>query len=228
LAWFATKNEFTNYMEMDEMYSKMKLSTRTRDNWWVNIVQASSGIIATLSGIYFLFFAVGGYQGGRNPWYGVNILFSRHTWDDLHTWSGIAMILAIAIHLPRHWDWFVNMTRRTVKELSGQGVFMNGRTRFNLAINTLAAISFLVVAITGIYLLFTPSGRGAVDPYILFSRTTWDLVHTWSGVIFILTAVEHVVIHWRWLVKATRRMLGLQSVPVSGQPVTQSSSLDMA
>ena len=61
-AWFTTKIDFINYMEMDEMYSKIKLSTRTRDNWWVNIVQVSSGIIATLSGIYFLFFAL-------MPWY---------------------------------------------------------------------------------------------------------------------------------------------------------------
>lgn len=210
------------------MSPKTNISSRTRDNWWVNLALALSGVVAAFSGIYFLFFPIGGYQGGRNPYYDIIILFSRHTWEDLHTWGGVAMIVVVAIHLPRHWDWVVNMTRRTIKELTGQGIFLNWRSRFNLIINALAAVSFTIVAITGIYLLFTPSGRGAIDPFILFSRTTWDLIHTWSGVVMILAAVEHFAIHWKWVVKVTRNMLGMQSVPAAGQPATQSSSLDMA
>jgi hypothetical protein len=57
-----------------------------------------------LSGIYFLFVPFGGYRGGRNPVYGVTILFSRHAWDGLHTWSGVLMIAAAVFHLTIHWQ----------------------------------------------------------------------------------------------------------------------------
>jgi len=51
-----------------------------------------SALLAALSGIYFLFLPVSGYQGGRNPMYGVTVLFERSAWDDLHTWGGVVMI----------------------------------------------------------------------------------------------------------------------------------------
>ncbi len=54
-----------------------------RNKWLLFAVVFLSGLVAALSGIYFLFVPSGGYQGGRNPTYGLTILFSRHTWDDL-------------------------------------------------------------------------------------------------------------------------------------------------
>jgi len=74
-----------------------------------------------------------------------------------------------------------------------------------VAINVLVAVSFLLTAVSGIYFLFAPSGgfQGGRntnwDPMFLFSRTTWDLIHTWAGVAFISAAVVHFWIHWRWI-----------------------------
>jgi len=188
------------------MFAENKLSTRTRNNWLVDVGLFTSAVIAALSGIYFLFLPVGGYQGGRNPWYGVTILFSRKTWDDLHTWGGIAMIAIVVIHLSLHWSWVVNMLKRVVKELLGQCGCMNWRGRFNLVINVIVAFSFLLVAISGVYLLFVPAGRNAVDLIVLFNRTTWDLIHTWAGVVLISAAIIHFAIHWRWVTKVTKEM----------------------
>jgi hypothetical protein len=157
-----------------------------------------------LSGIYFLFFPIGGYQGGRNPAYDLVILFTRHTWDDLHTWSGVAMIMIVVIHLSLHWHWVVNMSRRMLKEIFTRSRTLNSRGRFNLGINIAIGLGFLVTALSGIYFLFVPGGRGAADPMILFSRQTWDILHTWGGVVLILAAVIHFAIHWNWVVKVTR------------------------
>jgi len=58
------------------------------------------------------------------------------------------------------------------------------------------------------------------DPGLLISRSSWDLVHTWSGVIMISAAVVHFAIHWRWVVNVTSRFflsLG-QRVRVTSQP----------
>lgn len=185
------------------MSAVKSLSKPTRNNWLLDSLLFISGLIAMFSGIYFLFFPIGGYQGGRNPAYNLIILFSRHTWDDLHTWSGVAMILIIAIHLSLHWRWVVNMTRRMLKEIFTRSYTLNPRGRFNLWVNITVGLSFLVTAISGIYYLFFPGGRSVADPMLLFNRQVWDILHTWGGVVMILAAVIHFVIHWNWIVKVT-------------------------
>jgi hypothetical protein len=55
--------------------------------------------------------------------------------------------------------------------------------------------------------LFVPDGRGAADPMLLFSRSTWDLIHTWAGVTLIAAAVVHFAIHWKWVTKVTRSLV---------------------
>jgi hypothetical protein len=188
-----------------------EISGQTRRNWLTDALLFSSALLAALSGIYFLFLPRGGYQGGRNPWYEVTILFTRHTWDDIHTWAGVAMIAIVVIHLTLHWSWVVSMARRTVRQLRGQVGAMNVRGRFNLGLNLIVALSFLVCALSGIYFLFFPGNQAAADPGFLFSRLTWDLLHTWSAILLIVAAVLHFTIHWRWAVKVTRSILSQNS-----------------
>lgn len=193
------------------MSKQIKISTQNRMNWLLDAVVFGAGILAALSSLYFLFVPSGGYQGGRNPMYGLTILFSRYTWEDIHTWGGIALIAAAVIHLSIHWKWIKMMTRRTIKTLRSRETRMPGKVWFNLAINALVAVSFLLTAVSGVYFLFAPSGgfQGGLnanwDPNLLFSRTTWDLIHTWAGVVFIGAAVVHFWIHWRWIKNVTRR-----------------------
>ena len=96
-----------------------------------------------------------------------------------------------------------------IRQLMGKDPNLNVRSRFNVFINVLVGLSFIIVAVTGVYLLFVPGGpKGAVnDPMILFSRTTWDLIHSWSGVVVILAGLVHFAIHWKWVVKVTRKVL---------------------
>ena len=187
------------------------MSKQTKKNWWIDITLFSSAIISALSGIYFLFSPSGGYRGGRNTLYNVQVLFPRQTWDGLHKWGGVAMIIVAVIHLVTHWRWVVNMSRRTVKELTGKCGCMNVRGRWNLILNIVVGLSFLSTAISGIYLLFIPGGPGAIDPMILFTRSTWDLIHTWSGISLIASAITHFALHWNWVTKVTGNMLAAVS-----------------
>ena len=193
------------------------VSKQTRNNWLLDAALFISGITAAISAIYFLFLPNSGYRGGSNPWYDVQILFSRHTWDNLHTWSGVAMILVAAIHLTLHWPWVKNMAHRAMRELAGQCGCMNPRGRWNLILNIIVAISFVLTAISGVYFLFMPGGRGVADPMILFTRATWDLIHTWAGVVLIAAAVVHFVIHWKWVTKVTHKMIGITIPSRAGQ-----------
>jgi hypothetical protein len=191
---------------------------QTRRKWLLDAIIFLSGLVAALSGIYFLFVPSGGYQGGRNPMYGVTILsppiaaqVSRHTWDDLHTWGGVLMITAAVLHFAIHWRWVKVMSRQTVKALLSKETKLSKGPRLNVAINMLVAVSFLLTAVSGVYFLFAPSGgfqggrNPGWDPMFLFSRTTWDLIHTWAGVVFIGAAVVHFWIHWQWIKTMTKQ-----------------------
>jgi len=202
--------------------SKSTVSKQTRNNWLLDAALFTSGLLAAISAIYFLFLPVGGYRGGSNPWHNAQILFSRHTWDDLHTWSGVAMVIIAVTHLVLHWSWVTNMARRALRGLFGQSGSMNSRGRWNLILNIIVVISFALTAISGVYFLFVPGGRGVADPMILFTRFTWDLIHTWAGVVLIATTVIHFLIHLKWVTKVTHNMIGIifpsrtgqQSIPV--------------
>jgi hypothetical protein len=183
------------------------LSKQTKKNWWTDALLLSSAMATALSGIYFLFFPSGGYQGGRNPFYNVTFIFSRNTWDDIHAWGGIAMIAIAIFHILIHWHWVVNMAKRTWNEITGKCGCMNPRGRWNLILNGIVAVSFLFTAISGIYFLFFPGGRWVNNSLILFDRTTWDLVHTWSAILLIVAAIVHLAIHWRWAINVTVKMI---------------------
>ena len=194
------------------MSIKKGMSKITLRNWWIDAVLFSSALIAAVSGIYFLYFPSGGYQGGRNPYFNIEVLFSRHTWDDLHMWGGILMISVAVFHLILHWSWFVNMARRMLKDVTGKNGKMNRRGRLNLLLNIIVGISFLFTAFSGVYFLFVPSGRWAVDPMFLIDRTSWSLIHTWAGVILITAGVIHFIIHWRWVINVTMSISKLPSL----------------
>jgi hypothetical protein len=208
------------------MNTQNGLSTRTRNNWLINASVFIGGIIAGLSGIYFLYFPSGGFQGGRNALFDFEFLFSRATWDDLHTWAGVIMIGAVALHLAIHWDWIVMMLKRILSTLVSKGARMSKGAKVNLMVDAVIAISFVLTAISGIYFLFVPTGgfqggrNAGWDPGFLLSRTTWDLIHTWAGVFLIGAAAVHFLIHWRWIKNVTGRFFQIRG----SLPEAQTSS----
>ncbi|MDD3827836.1 MAG: DUF4405 domain-containing protein, partial [Anaerolineae bacterium] len=185
------------------MKRTIRLSRQTRANWLIDAVVFVGGLLAALSGIYFLYLPSGGYRGGRNPAYGLQILFERHTWSDLHLVTGLVMVAAVAVHLAIHWRWVKMMARRVVSALVAGPVSMSRAARLNLVLDAVVALAFVICAVSGIALLLLPGGRAAVGPGLLSSRVAWDLVHTWSGVALIAAAAVHFAIHWRWVKNVT-------------------------
>ncbi len=191
------------------MKDPIRLSWQTKQNWLIDAGVFIGALLAGLTGIYFLYLP-SGYEGGRNPYYGINILFGRETWGDIHTWGGIVMILAVVIHFAIHWQWVKMMGRRAGMALQGKGKGLSRGAKINLAVDLAVGLSFLLTAVSGIYFLFLPHGfqggrNPGWDPNLLFSRITWDLIHTWAAVAMILAASLHLFIHWRWVVNVTRR-----------------------
>jgi len=203
------------------MDKPIRLSMKTRANWLIDAAVFLGGLLAALSGIYFLYLPSGGYRGGRNPFYGIQILFERHTWSDLHLVTGLVMIAAVAVHLAIHWRWVKTMVRRVVTGLGSGSASMSRAARRNLVLNAVVALSFAICAVSGIYFLFVPGGHGTTASGLIFSQVTWDLIHTWSGVVLMTAVVVHLFIHWRWIKNVTVRFF-LSLLP---QPAVRKESL---
>lgn len=187
---------------------RTSVSTTTLNRWWLFLLLSVTGIAIFFSSVYFLYFPVG-FQGGRNPDYGTIIVFGREMWDAIHLWSGIGMIIVMVIHIAVHDKWILAITKWFFQGKTKGIKSLNGKARFNILLDVVAALSFLVVAISGVALLFLPSGRSfeVVDGFLL-SKATWDIIHTWSGVVMLIAAILHFYIHWKWITKVTGRVIG--------------------
>jgi hypothetical protein len=91
------------------------MSKKSKIYFVVDLIIAAAFILSALSGV-ILYLVPGGYQGGRNPYYGTEILsLDHHGWSDLHTWTSFVMMAGIAVHLALHWRWIVAMAKNTLR-----------------------------------------------------------------------------------------------------------------
>ena len=88
------------------------MSKKAWRDFAVDSVIAVAFILSALGGIV-LYLAPGGYQGGRNPYYGREVLFLGHdAWNGLHTWTSFVLLAGVLVHLALHWKWTVCMAKR--------------------------------------------------------------------------------------------------------------------
>jgi hypothetical protein len=181
------------------------LRRRTVIQWLAAALLAISALVAGISSIYFLFAPSGGFEGGRNSAYGAVYLFSRETWTDIHTWSGVAMIVVAVFHLALHWKWVVEMTRRTVAVVRGKRKGFSFQVWKRVIIIAFITVVFVGTAVSGLYFLFASGGHARLSEggSFILSRQSWDLVHIWMGVLLMVGSVVHFVMRWKWTARVT-------------------------
>jgi hypothetical protein len=69
-------------------------------NYWVDIALALLSLVLLVSSVMLWVIVPQGY------------LRSRLLWLEVHKWSGLAVTLAVIVHLTLHWRWLVSMTKR--------------------------------------------------------------------------------------------------------------------
>jgi len=183
------------------------VSVKTSQRWWLVALLTVLGIGVLASSIYFLIFPVG-FQGGRNPYYGIEVIFNRESWDAIHLWTGLGMILIIGVHIVVHWMWIRTMFNRCFKRDACEIGKMNWRAQNSIILDAVVALSFFLASVSGIYLLFAPGRSSAVStPMFIFSWYIWDVIHTWSGIVMFMSVILHFFIHWGWIIKVTKRIV---------------------
>ncbi len=203
---------------------RRRLATRVLVHWAIVCLLSISGVVSALTGIYFLFLPSGGYQGGRNADYGATLLFARATWTDIHTWSGVTMVVVAIVHLILHSGWVAEMAKRTGAVLLGRRKPFSRKIWARVLVVFVVTLPFLVVTVSSIYFLFNPggghNGSGAEQASFIFARSTWSLLHTWSAVVFIVAVAVHLAMRWKWIARVTPsvfRSPAIGKVPTAGE-----------
>lgn len=154
-------------------------------------------IMTGLSGAYFLLLPSGSYQEGLSPMQEMTVLFGQHTWHALHVWGGLLTIGAGIIYLVLHWQWVEMMRRHVMCSLLVQRCPLSERAQGNSILDGVTVLSFLLVALSGIYLLLAPSGGFQAgwsiirDSSLLSRQATLDVIHTWAGLVLVGTTMLH-------------------------------------
>jgi hypothetical protein len=87
--------------------------SKTKLNYWLDVVIGLAFLISAATGIAFLFLGSGGYQGGRNLAYQTVFLgLPREVWKDLHTLGSLVMTVGVGVHLVLHANWITCVTKR--------------------------------------------------------------------------------------------------------------------
>jgi hypothetical protein len=80
----------------------MRKATR---NYWLDVLMALLALVLAVSS--FLLWVV--FPRGYFP--------ARAAWVAIHKWVGLALGIAVLVHVAFHWRWLVRMTRRQLERL---------------------------------------------------------------------------------------------------------------
>lgn len=116
----------------------------------------------------------------------------------IHEWLSLGLAVALMTHLLLNWNWIFQVTRRFFGKLSWA-------VRVNYLLNSLLFIAFTVIITTG--LLISEAVLPLFGISIARDRLWLSIHHTASDLAVLLIGL-HVALHWRWIVKNTRRLLG--------------------
>jgi len=85
-----------------------KINNRSLFNLLVNTILGLCILVTATSGLYFFL-----NPGPHRRIFGTEtfLLLTRTTWKDIHTWSGIIMILMVITHSIIHWKWITKVTK---------------------------------------------------------------------------------------------------------------------
>lgn len=100
---------------------KTKAINKPRLNYVIDLVIAAGFVLVVASGLVLLVAGSGGFQGGRNPQFRLEILsLARWTWKGIHNWSAAVMGGGVLLHLALHWKWIKCMTRSPLRRNAGR------------------------------------------------------------------------------------------------------------
>jgi hypothetical protein len=118
------------------------------------------------------------------------------TGDAIHEWLGLALGLALLVHLTLHWDWAVRITRRLLRR--------RGHDLVIWLVNLALLFTMTLCIVSGIVI-----SRAALPALGFFLTTNlfWNRLHILTAEITLGLVPVHAALRWRWIAGVGRRLL---------------------
>jgi len=92
----------------------------------------------------------------------------------------------------------------------------------NYYVNTVIGIAFLVTALSALVFLVPIDWidfSSSMTPTILgVDFGVWQTLHKWGGIVMLIGVVVHQLLHLKWIVAMTKKVLPLPRLPKREQP----------
>ncbi len=125
---------------------------------------------------------------------------------EIHEWLGVALAVALVIHIVQHAGWIASTSKRFVTTAS----FHN---RVNYILMVALFIGFASITVSGLVIShFALPFFGVHPPGGWF----WHWLHVWSAEWMIWVIAIHLGVNWSWVVSATKRVFGRRTVRTGG------------
>jgi len=86
---------------------------KTKINYFIDVLLIISFIVVAITSIIIFFFLPSGVrQAGYQTFLGM----TKHTWSNIHTIFGFAMIILSLVHLILHFKWLTVMSKTIFKK----------------------------------------------------------------------------------------------------------------
>jgi hypothetical protein len=82
---------------------------------------------------------------------------------------------------------------------------MNNRSVTNYFVDVGLALTFLIVAITGVFKMPILFKLGIVN-YKNFNMKIINQFHDFAGIIMTILVIIHIILHWKWIVVMSRKI----------------------
>lgn len=114
----------------------------------------------------------------------------------IHEWLGIALGVALLLHITLHWDWVVRTTGRLLRPRGPDKLIwlVNLALLFAMTLCVASGILISRVALPELHISLPLD-----DPF-------WDRAHTLTAEVTLGLVPVHVALRWRWIAGVARRV----------------------
>jgi cytochrome b subunit of formate dehydrogenase len=102
--------------------------------------------------------------------------------------------------------------------------------RRNYWVDAAIGIAFLVVALSALVFLVPTSWidfSASTTPTILgVDFGIWQTLHKWAGIVMLVGVVLHQLLHWKWIVAMTKKVLPRPKLPKREQRGSSQATVD--
>jgi hypothetical protein len=113
------------------------------------------------------------------------------TGNQIHEWLGVALAIALIVHILLHWNWIVSVGARYLKNLWHV-------SRLQFFVDILTFIAFITLITTG--LMMSKTVLVGLGIQVARAGRSVKTIHSTASSVAVILAGVHVSLHWKWLV----------------------------